>query len=305
VSIKESLPSSIKESSPSSTDLDLVVNFVDFKKSPAVVPETATPLFWHIPKAGGTSAERLAYCLDLVVAKQRHPKIVAPPSLDVLNTPDGQKHRFVNVDPTTIQGIQDAKKLGFAEHLHLADFIKTPYLTEAADGLFNENHKGSLFVIFRHPVERAVSMFYYLQHADWESTYRPELANYTIEEYQSLPGVEKNWVVRFLVGKSGGELTQQDLSRAKSILAQKALVGFTDQMAESLRRFGIYFGWNNRHQWEACVRAITQNGSNAHQHPKVLRNSSAWEAIAKNNEYDIELYEYALKIFEEQGLVFV
>lgn len=45
----------------------------------------------------------------------------------------------------------------------LADVIVIQHLYEA-EGLFDGHHRGRLFAVFRHPIERAVSMFYYLQY---------------------------------------------------------------------------------------------------------------------------------------------
>ena len=53
-------------------------------------------------------------------------------------------------------------------------------------------------IVFRHPVDRAVSMFFYIQIADWEPTYNPELAKMTISEYAVSPNIENNWMVRTL-----------------------------------------------------------------------------------------------------------
>jgi hypothetical protein len=275
-------------------DLDWAANFADFRESPASTPAMATPLFWHIPKAGGTSAKQLAVCLELIYAAQLG-KDAGPPSLDIL---DKHRRHYMNIDTTSSTGIEEAKRLGFAEHHDLVDVVYSPLLKLATEGLFNEDHQASLFGLFRHPVERAVSLFYYLQIADWEKTYNPELANTTIEDYFVSGGGDQNWMVYFLTGQPP---TSEHLAQAKAILAQKAVIGLTSQMAESLRRFGIYYGWDSRDEWDDCVQKLSQHGANANPDPKVVPNSTEWTAIAKNNEYDIELYEYALELFEAQG----
>ena len=40
--------------------------------------------------------------------------------------------------------------------------------------LFDENHKGRVLAMFRHPVDRLVSKFFYLQIATWEGPKRLE-----------------------------------------------------------------------------------------------------------------------------------
>ena len=99
--------------------------------------------------------------------------------------PKGQdRSPFVNVDTITVGGILRASEMGFADS-GLADAVITPLLYEA-NALFTPTAKGRLFTVFRHPVERAISMFYYLQIAHWEPTYDPSLQSWTPEECTSL-----------------------------------------------------------------------------------------------------------------------
>lgn len=81
---------------------------------------------------------------------------------------------FVNVDTTTSEGLVRAKKLGLAES-RLAELVVTPLLYDA-EQVFSPENQGRIFTVFRHPMERAVSMFFYIQVADWEATYNPLLA---------------------------------------------------------------------------------------------------------------------------------
>jgi hypothetical protein len=69
---------------------------------------------------------------------------------------------FVNVDTTTIEGIERAKQMNLAGS-ELAEVIVIQHLYEA-EKLFDPIHRGRLFAVFRHPVDRAISMFYYLQY---------------------------------------------------------------------------------------------------------------------------------------------
>ncbi len=69
---------------------------------------------------------------------------------------------FVNVDTTTVEGLKRAKRLGLAQS-GLADTIVTTYVHELHE-LFDKQHRGRLFAMFRHPVDRAVSLFHYLKY---------------------------------------------------------------------------------------------------------------------------------------------
>lgn len=71
---------------------------------------------------------------------------------------------YVNVDTTTKQGIDRARKMGLVPS-GLADMIITSDPEYAVSNLYDVNHKGRVLALFRHPVERLVSKFYYLQKA--------------------------------------------------------------------------------------------------------------------------------------------
>ena len=72
---------------------------------------------------------------------------------------DTDRSPFVNIDSTTVAGIQRAKELGFAD-AQLAQVVVSPFVFETND-LFTQTAKGRLFSVFRHPIDRAISMFYY------------------------------------------------------------------------------------------------------------------------------------------------
>lgn len=69
---------------------------------------------------------------------------------------------FVNTDTTTLAGLKRAKQLNLGQS-ELADVIVVQHLYEA-ESLFDDEHRGRLFAMFRHPIDRALSMFYYLQY---------------------------------------------------------------------------------------------------------------------------------------------
>ena len=75
--------------------------------------------------------------------------------------------------------------------------------------LFDLYHQGRAFVILRDPIERVASMYYHRAKT---------LANLdgaiTIEDYSRGNGIENNWMCRFLINCTSGELTKEDLDRA-------------------------------------------------------------------------------------------
>jgi hypothetical protein len=74
---------------------------------------------------------------------------------------------YLNVDTTSEKGIQRAHAMGFHTRKSLVQFVLSPLLKPATEFLFSDENKGSIFTFLRHPVERAASLFYYLQNATW------------------------------------------------------------------------------------------------------------------------------------------
>ena len=145
-----------------------------FRDSSIPYSETDIPIYFHIPKAGGSTVKDVVgSCLRMVMASEFgvsdghdtdteiaivYPKVPG-------GTGSEDRSPFVNVDATTIAGIDRAANMGFADS-GLAGCVVTPFLYES-NALFTETAQGRLFAVFRHPVDRAVSMFYYIQVADW------------------------------------------------------------------------------------------------------------------------------------------
>ena len=248
--------------------------------------------------------------------------------------------RHVNVDTTVLPGILRASSLDLVPS-RISDIIFSPLLHESTTHLYSEQYKGRMFAMFRDPIDRVVSLFYYLQTATWEPTYNPELADMTLEEYANSTLVEANWMVRALVNKFEGPLSWDDMNMAKEILRRKCIVGLMNEWELSTDRFNRYFGFavqpktfvdklthffkfedesfpisNHDEQsidkssiveehniWsEECKeRYKNKGGSNVHRHPKLEHDSIAYEILARKNAWDINLYEYILQLFEEQA----
>lgn len=206
---------------------------------------------------------------------------------------------FVNVDTSTPQGILKAKSLHLAQSGKV-NVIITPLVYDMAN-IFDANHRGRMFTMMRHPIDRVVSMFYYLQVATWESTYDPSLSEMTIEEYASSDKVEENWMTRFLVNKKNEPLGPNDIILAREILRRKFLIGLLSRPEESMERFMKHFGWKYYTSEKAeCAKTLLKNGVNRHEHPSISRGGEAWNKLIENNKYDLELYMYSVQLFDEQ-----
>ena len=276
--------------------------------------EDATPIFWHIPKAGGTTAKQLYQCMGKTLTirigidpRHGHDKtdelVVFPPV-------NGKDWNTVNVDTTIRQGILHARKMGLVQS-HLADLIFTMEPSFAGEQLFDPQNKGLVMALFRNPVERLVSKFYYLQTATWERTYRPEWKDMSIVEWAAQPSEDENFMVRKLSNKKfSEEVTEIDLILAKEFLRQRVIVGLMGEMEESFRRFNIAMGVDtNEERNRKCVNEFFgEKGDdagvkNSNKHAKIVKGSPEWRALAQKNRLDMILYAYAEKLFDEQKAI--
>lgn len=150
--------------------------------------------------------------------------------------------KFVNVDTTSKSGILRAEQLGLVASKKV-DIIFTSDISFASEHLFDPEHKGRIYALFRHPVDRAVSKFYYLQTATWERTYRPEWVGMDIIDWATEENADENFIVKKLMGKKLSEtVDMSDLIIAKEIIRQHFVVGLMNDMEESVRRFNIVLG---------------------------------------------------------------
>lgn len=274
-------------------------------------PANETPLFWTIPKSGDTSVKRIYKCLDLTVAiragaldrygHNQDGEIVA------FRTMGDKGPSYVNVDPTSHKGILRAKRLGLVPSGR-ADIIFTSLPNFATTHLYDDEHRGRAFVLFRNPVDRLVSLFYYLQVAKWERSYRPDWADMSLSVWARDVDKDHNSYVKQLAGLVGRESpTEKHLQLAMDTLKEKFVVGLTEEMKESIRRFNIFMGIHGSE--ERSVRCMDKYfggeevKTNSNPHPKVEEGDSVWKIIAETNSLDMKLWDYVLRLFDEQKSV--
>jgi hypothetical protein len=270
-----------------------------------------TPLYWHIPRSGGTTLETiLSECLGLTLANQvgAHGH-ETDDTLEIVKFGAGVMGdmTFVNVDVSTPTGIDKAKNMGLVSS-GFADVIVTPLVYNSLS-LFDPSLRGRMFTVIRHPVERAVSEFNYLKTASWEPTYHPDFANMTLLEYANGPYIEGNWMVRSLSNLlQGGNIAADELDKAKTILQEKCLVGLTDSYKSTVHRVVDYFGWDIsilRKSKDAldCQESLIANGLNGavdQNKKQIEEGSEEWNMIMKRNELDMELFNFAEYLYREQ-----
>mmetsp|Transcript_20650 Transcript_20650/g.44827 ORF Transcript_20650/g.44827 Transcript_20650/m.44827 type:complete len:379 (-) Transcript_20650:141-1277(-) len=300
-------------------------NLVDVTEFPDPTRETA--LFWHVPKSGGTTAKRVYECLGQTLAN----RLGADPRFGhdqdeeiVVFHPFATEPeiKFVNVDTTTKAGVVRAARLGLVPSGKV-DMIFTTDVNFATEHLFDPDHKGRILALFRNPVDRAVSKFYYLQTATWERTYRPEWKDMGIVEWATNHNLDENFIVKKIVGKKLNDPVDiADLIVAKDIIRRHFVVGLMTDMEESISRFNVILGLNFEDaKGQACKEqylgvkkekkvditadadAGNVEGMNSHSHPKHEPGSPEYNVIAERNALDMILYNYITLLFSEQKVV--
>lgn len=258
--------------------------------------------FFHIPRSGGQTIKELSgKCLGKVLAsevgvREGHGQDATLQVLEI------NEAKYVNVDTTSIDGLQRAAVLGLT-HAGLADMIASSYF-EQAGMLFDLEHKGRAFTILRDPVERAVSMYYQRTQGE-NADLDPSIS---LEDYAQGNGIENNWITRFITGKMEGELTVEHLEQAREILARKFLIGFLDDGWETVERIMKYYQW----QWEEdetkkfdqedCIKDLLKDGSNVndigYEMPK--KGTQAYALITWQTKFDSKLFDYARELYDIQ-----
>jgi len=274
-------------------------HFADVKDPPR---PSDTAFFFHVPRAGGsTMKDIIGKCLKLVQSSEvgvrdGHDK---DPTLQVL---DVKESKYVNVDTTTVPGIQRAVDLGLATS-GLTDVVISSYYHESA-ALFDLNHQGRAFMMMRNPIDRAVSMYWHRVKEVGDLD-----AEISIEDYAQGNGIENNWMTRFLTNRMTGELMKDDMEQAKQILKEKFLIGLLDDLDETVYRIMKYNGWKystdetQKMKQEDCIRDLSTVGSAINPDPYEIptRGTQAYALITWQTQFDTKLFEYAKELFDDQA----
>jgi len=275
-------------------------NLVNFDENLPFDQSSQVPYFWHIHKAGGSTMKHILTCLDMTQTRRS--------SSEDCNDKDENLHvcpqawgQTVNADASSPDGIERIERLGLVEQGIPNLVIDTSRFYEALKVL-NPQHQGRLFVVFRNPIERAISKYYYNQVATWERNYKPEIANMTMIGYAKSMHCIDNWVTRRLVHKMNPQekVTEGDLRLAKEILRQKAFILLTDSLSQSVYRLSQYFGWPIDGPKRGCIdRFAKYEPVNQNPHPVPAKDSPEWSAIRETVVLDMELYRYAMELYHE------
>lgn len=215
-------------------------------------------------------------------------------------------------------GIERCQSLNLIQS-GLADVVSSPLPFEASS-LFTGDRRGRMFALLRPVVDRVVSHFRWIQTSGTDPYVGPDT---DLAQYVRLPAdrPEFNWLTKALAGKPGTTtdiLTLDDLNVAKEALRKKAVVGLLPRKGDSMLRFERTFGWDRtltaspeRKKCEEETLHWEWKGKAAQFPPSSVLSQGVWApgtelhaAIERRNAFDVDLYRYAERLFEEQMVAF-
>uniref|UniRef100_A0A6S8S394 Sulfotransferase domain-containing protein n=1 Tax=Ditylum brightwellii TaxID=49249 RepID=A0A6S8S394_9STRA len=273
------------------------------------------PVFWRVPTVGSRVESVLSGCVKAVLATSafRDDERAAENILRVYNV---ENRAYVNVDLSQTAGIERASDLNLAE-TGIADLFVTPHLHYASHKLLSfPEHKGRMFTVFRHPIERAIARHsaFIKENQSGAPGTNPALAQMSLADFAQSEYSSKDWMTRFLVNKRTGTITPADVKVAKEILRKKCLIGLYDKIEESIERIERYFGWfkNNEiervcHQNQIAAARAQDTEDYMYEvgrEESIDVGSEVYELLVNNNVNDMEVYWYAVALFGEQGKLF-
>ncbi|KAN0034161.1 hypothetical protein ACTFIV_000647 [Dictyostelium citrinum] len=151
----------------------------------------------------------------------------------------------------------------------------------------------SYMTMLRDPVDRVISHYYYHRNNAYDPEYLLAKTS-TFSEWLDRSPRGNNEMTRFLSGLTKDEEfkpTEETFHMALYHLRSMKFVGITERFKETIALLKFYVGIENHRIREK------QNAAKI-KHPEVPHHII--EAIKKRNNYDILLYEEALKMFERQ-----
>lgn len=258
-----------------------------------------TPIFWHLPRSGGkTMCKVLGSCRGMVLAGSWTG--TSEGNLTIVHENDMKQ---VTVDLETKQGRVKAKEEGLTkiDH-HLVVLSKN--ILETSE-IFGISVKGELWTWFRHPVERQISYYFFLQTLpEGHHLYIPAVRAQSLAEWTISPSHTPNAMLASLLGEPIDQIawTEEDLDLAKNLLRRKAKIGLLDQKAESMRRFS--FQRDSSSDRECEERLLHYGWNTKGSYPQVGKKTLAYKLLMQSNALDMKLFEYALYLFTEQRSLF-
>lgn len=267
------------------------------------------PVFFHIPRSGGTTIKKIMeVCLNMKLMDASP----TTSTMDLMTRDDAQMNQTssdTSKEPyMDIISIQDPYLLQTLFQTSTTKDDTPPHEdTNDQHQHQHQHYRGRVFVMFRHPMDRILSSFYYYGKAHWEPNFDPELAHISLELYAKQNRTEHNYLVRTLTNIPPSDpLTREHLTTAKEILRTKCLIGLLSEKEHSMRRFENYFHWDySMDRTKQChERLLHWDFFRKNPHPMIQEGSDQWNRIVAKNELDMELYDYVKQLFHDQANLF-
>lgn len=231
-----------------------------------------TVIYLHIPKTGGTTLKRIA---------DRHYPRESVYTIERDGTIDEFK-KLSNSRKSKIRLLRGHQ--GYGLHKYLPG-------------------PSTYFAILRDPIERVVSYYYYIRRSPQHYCYDLITSNgMSLKDFleSEADAIADNGQTRLLSGmmESGwevefGECTEEVREAAKENLRKNfAVVGLTEEFDKTLFLLKRTFGWQRLFYARQNVSPKRPKRGNLSQ--------VTLDAVTKVNLFDLELYQYATRIFQEQ-----
>jgi hypothetical protein len=218
-------------------------------------------LFNHMPKCAGTSVNRYLF------AQYPHHRIF---HLDTSNA-----HRSI----AEFSALSESDRYRYR-------LISGHY----AHSLLPLVHPETIcFTIFRDPVDRLVSLYYFIQQSPMHYLYEKVAATgMSLEQFAGsrLSPELNNWYTSHLTGRSAEEIAAAPnvaLEHALRALDRYAVVGFFDDIPDSLHRLRAIAGYRRRYHDQQVNRTRSRRAVTE-------VSESAIECIRSQNAVDLDLY---------------
>ena len=198
--------------------------------------------------------------------------------MSIIEASNGGK--YVNVDTTSVKGIQRAKDMDLIRS-GFADVIVSNFIYEVST-LFESHH---------------------LKQMAGTDPNLEIIKNATFEEYLAGPFSEDNFMVRRLVNENNAKLQVHHLETAKNVLG-KCKIGLSQKFLESMKRFELFFGWDkvtDVREKEYCKESLLRDEIRDISSPKNEQISNLRVTMEAKNLFDMDLYEYAKGLFKKQS----
>ena len=212
-------------------------------------------------------------------------------------TDSGNIAQVVDVDTTSLEGLQRAKKLRLVES-DLANIVASPFLVEAAELFRGKMMWGRVFAVLRHPVHTAIAHYNMLRET---LPPRPQGTQLSLFEYAHSPYLSDNPMVKSLANVIDGVVSEDHVKMAKSILERFVVVGLWDHLEESMERFNNHFHWTPPESYKICQESFLSVQEYHDGNVIIEEGSDEYNTLADRNWADMMLWEEIQRIWERQG----